>query len=193
MSEPVVRILILGTGFWAATHATTFAAIPGCRVVAGVDANGERVKSFCDTHGIPRAFDNLDEAIGWGEFDAVSNVTPDAIHHATTMKLIAAGKHVLCEKPVGVTIEEAETLREAVARSGKVFQVGHMKRFDAGLQSARAFIDNEMGELVAIKAWYCDSTHRYPMTDAAQPRPAPIAVARMTCRQASLGEGRGHR
>ena len=69
----------------------------------------------------------------------------------------------------GVTIEEAETLREAVVRSGKVLQVGHMKRFDAGLQSAKAFIENEMGDLVAIKAWYCDSTHRYAMTDAIQP------------------------
>ena len=39
MSEPMVRILMLGTGTWAATHAATFAAIPGCRVVAGADAN----------------------------------------------------------------------------------------------------------------------------------------------------------
>src|SRR3712207_5760624 len=44
-----------------------------------------------------------------------------------------------------------------------------MKRFDAGLQAAKAFIDAEMGALVALKAWYCDSTHRYAMTDAVQP------------------------
>ncbi len=44
-----------------------------------------------------------------------------------------------------------------------------MKRFDAGLQSAKAFIDGEMGELLALKAWYCDSTHRYQLTDAVQP------------------------
>ena len=60
-------------------------------------------------------------------------------------------------------------LQQAVERSGKVLQVGHMKRFDAGLQAAKSFIDTEMGDLVALKAWYCDSTHRYPMTDAVQP------------------------
>ncbi|MGO7580581.1 gfo/Idh/MocA family oxidoreductase, partial [Rhizobium ruizarguesonis] len=60
-------------------------------------------------------------------------------------------------------------LKAAVDKSGNVFQVGHMKRFDAGLQSAKSFIRDEMGEMVALKAWYCDSTHRYPMTDSVQP------------------------
>jgi predicted dehydrogenase len=82
---------------------------------------------------------------------------------------LLAGKHVLCEKPAGVSVEEAEELREAVMRTGLVFQAGHMKRFDAGLESARDFIDREMGEMLALKAWYCDSTHRYAMTDAVQP------------------------
>jgi predicted dehydrogenase len=44
-----------------------------------------------------------------------------------------------------------------------------MKRFDAGLEAAKAFVDAEMGEMLALKAWYCDSTHRYAMTDAVQP------------------------
>jgi predicted dehydrogenase len=44
-----------------------------------------------------------------------------------------------------------------------------MKRYDPGLQAAKAFIDGPMGQMVALKAWYCDSTHRYPMTDAVQP------------------------
>jgi predicted dehydrogenase len=53
-----------------------------------------------------------------------------------------------------------------------------MKRFDAGLQSARQFIDTEMGEMLALKAWYCDSTHRYPMTGAVQPVIFKSAAAR---------------
>ena len=62
--------------------------------------------------------------------------------------------------------------------SGKVLQVGHMKRFDPGIQAAKAFVDDEMGELLAFKAWYCDSTHRYPMTDAVQPLIITSAKAR---------------
>ena len=76
---------------------------------------------------------------------------------------------MLCEKPLGVAVEEVEDLRRDVRDSGRVLQVGHMKRFDAGVESAKAFIEAEMGELLALKAWYCNSTHRYQLTDAVQP------------------------
>ena len=62
--------------------------------------------------------------------------------------------------------------------SGKVLQVGHMKRFDPGIEAAKAFIDEEMGALLAYKGWYCDSTHRYAMTDAVQPLIVTSAQAR---------------
>ena len=63
--------------------------------------------AFCADHGIPRGFTDLDEAIAWGAFDAAANVTPDAAHHPTTMKLLRAGKHVFCEKPLAVTYADA--------------------------------------------------------------------------------------
>jgi predicted dehydrogenase len=53
-----------------------------------------------------------------------------------------------------------------------------MKRFDPGLEAAKSFIDTEMGEILALKAWYCDSTHRYTMTDAVQPLPVTSKNAR---------------
>ena len=53
-----------------------------------------------------------------------------------------------------------------------------MKRFDAGLRRRATFIDDEMGEMLALKAWYCDSTHRYAMTDAVQPLIVTSAGAR---------------
>ena len=84
MSEKPVRILILGTGDMAASHARHFNEIPGVRVVAGIDISEARVKEFCKKHKIPRYFTDLEDAIAWGEFDAVSNVTPDAVHHPTS-------------------------------------------------------------------------------------------------------------
>jgi predicted dehydrogenase len=53
-----------------------------------------------------------------------------------------------------------------------------MKRFDPGLEAARDFVRDEIGEVLALKAWYCDSTHRYTMTDAVQPLPIHSAGAR---------------
>jgi predicted dehydrogenase len=95
--------------------------------------------------------------------------TADAFHVPAALAALSAGKHVLSEKPLGTTVEEVEALRKAVGERRLVLNVGHMKRFDPGIQNAKAFIDGEMGDLVALKAWYCDSTHRYSVTDAVQP------------------------
>src|SRR5882672_11580856 len=102
----------------------------------------------------------------------------DAFHVPAALKALAAGKHVLCEKPIGVAVEEVETLAAAVRKSGRILQIGHMMRFDPGIESAKDFITTRMGEVLALKAWYCDSTHRYTMTDAVQPLPVLSAGAK---------------
>jgi predicted dehydrogenase len=84
-------------------------------------------------------------------------------------KAIAAGKHVLVEKPMGVNVEECEALAAQVAASGLTLQVGTMRRFDEGIAYAHEFIAQEIGEVLSMRAWYCDSTHRYAITDALQP------------------------
>src|SRR5215217_4274024 len=94
-----MRILILGTGGMANQHAKHFAAIKGVTLAGGVDVDPARVEAFCATHNIERGFGSLDAALAWGEFDAIANVTPDSIHHPTTMAALNAGKHVFCEKP----------------------------------------------------------------------------------------------
>lgn len=102
--------------------------------------------------------------------DAVIIATADAFHVQLAIMALRAGKHVLCEKPLGVTVEECEELLQISRSAHRVFQIGHMKRFDGGIQSAREFIQQEMGELVAYKGWYCDNSHRYTVTDAVQPQ-----------------------
>jgi len=158
MSEPLVRILIVGTGFWAEAHATAFAAIPECRIVAAVDVNADRASRFCAAHTIPLSFNDLDEAIRWGEFDAASNVTPDAIHYSTTIKLAAAGKHVLCEKPLAPTYHLALEMTEAMERAGLVGMVNLTYRNVAGVQQARRMIaDGAIGEVRHLEASYRQS------------------------------------
>ena len=95
-----MRLLVLGTGAMAAAHARAFSVIPGVTLVAGVDVDKARAADFGKAHGFSKSFTDLDKAIAWGEFDAVTNVTPDAVHHPTTMQCLAAGKPVFCEKPL---------------------------------------------------------------------------------------------
>src|SRR5207253_1641578 len=104
--------------------------------------------------------------------------TADAFHVPLALRAVAAGKHVLVEKPLGVTVDECEELRSCLRETNLVLQVGNNKRFDPGIAFAHRFIREELGELMALKAWYCDSTYRYTMTDNLQPIPVTSTHAR---------------
>ncbi|MDO5706540.1 MAG: Gfo/Idh/MocA family oxidoreductase, partial [Paracoccus sp. (in: a-proteobacteria)] len=118
-----VRLLILGTGGMAASHVAAFAKISSVSIVAGVDTRPEQLATFCARHDIPHGFASVDEALDWGQFDAVTNVTPDAAHYPTTLPLLAAGKHVLCEKPLATNAADAQAMADAAAHAGVVAMV----------------------------------------------------------------------
>jgi predicted dehydrogenase len=165
-----LKVGILGCGpISQAAHFESAAKASNAELYAICDVADDLRARMAATHAPEKSFSDYDEMLADPTVDAVVIATSDAFHVAAAIAALKAGKHVLCEKPVGVSVEEVETLKHAVETSRKVFQVGHMKRFDAGFQSAKAFIDTEMGELLALKAWYCDSTHRYQVTDAVQP------------------------
>ena len=95
--------------------------------------------------------------------------TSDQFHVTLAKKALAAGKHVLVEKPMGVSVEECEDLRAQVKKTGLILQVGTNRRFDPGLAFARRFIRQDIGTIAVLNAWYCDSVDRYTMTDNLQP------------------------
>jgi predicted dehydrogenase len=175
----LLRIGVLGAGQIAqAAHFESCAKARNAELTAICDVADDLRERMAIVHGARKTYADYDRMLADPEIDAVIIATADAFHVPASIRALEAGKHVLCEKPVGVSVEEAEELGRVVARSGRTFQVGHMKRFDAGLQAAKDFIEREMGELVALKAWYCDSTHRYAMTDAVQPLIVASAKAR---------------
>jgi predicted dehydrogenase len=152
------RLVILGTGGIAPRHAEQFALIPGCSLVAAVDLNLERARAFADLHKIPNAFADLDEAIAWGEFDAAVNATPDGVHRPTTLKLIAAGKHVFCEKPLAVNATDALEMTEAAEAAHLINMVNFTYRNAAAIQTARKMVeDGEIGTVRHVQASYLQS------------------------------------
>ena len=165
-----VRIGILGCGPIAQlAHLESVQKGRNLSLAAVCDRDEELANRFGRQFGADSIHTDYDELLADDTVEAVVIATSDAFHVPAARQAIAAGKHVFCEKPLGVSVDEVEDLRVDVEASGLTFQVGHMLRFDPGVQSARAFIVEEMGEMVALKAWYCDSTHRYTMTDAVQP------------------------
>jgi predicted dehydrogenase len=153
-----VRLLILGTGGMARNHAEGFAAIPGVSLVAGIDTRPEQLAAFRERHGIAHGFASVDEALAWGEFDAVTNVTPDAAHFATTMPFLAAGRHVLCEKPLATNAADAEAMAAAAAQAGVVNMVNLSYRNVPALQKAAQMVrEGAIGTIRHFEASYLQS------------------------------------
>jgi predicted dehydrogenase len=153
-----MRLLILGTGGMANSHAKAFADIDGVDLVAAVDVDLARARAFAETHGIANIFSSLEEAITWGGFDAVANVTPDKAHHPTTLALIAVGKHVFCEKPLAEDYAKADEMATAAEKSGLVNMVNLTYRNVAPLQKARQMVlAGEIGTVRHIEASYLQS------------------------------------
>jgi len=153
-----MRLLILGTGWMAQEHARQFGKIKGVELVGAVDVDAKRVDEFSDGFGIPNRFTALEDALKWGAFDAVANVTPDRIHHPTTMALIAAGKPVLCEKPLAENFGKANEMADAAKAAGIVNMVNLTYRNVAALQKARAMVlAGEIGTVRHVEASYLQS------------------------------------
>lgn len=176
---PLLRIGVLGAGPIAQyAHFESCAKVRNAELYAICDVAEDLLSRMAAIWQPAKTYTDYAAMLADPEVDAVIIATSDAFHVPASVQALEAGKHVLCEKPLGVSVEEVEQLAEVVRRSGKVLQVGNMKRFDAGLQAAHDFIRHEMGEPLALKAWYADSTHRYTVTDAVQPLPILSASAR---------------
>ena len=166
----MLNVGVLGCGQIAqAAHFESCTKAHNARLYAICDVADDLRERMASMHAPARTFVDYDEMLADPELDAVIIATSDVFHVPHSIRALEAGKHVLCEKPVATGLGEFESLADTVRSTGKIFQIGHMKRYDIGLQEARRFIVEEMGDLVALKAWYCDCTHRYVMTDAVQP------------------------
>ena len=167
-----LKIGILGCGpISQFAHFESVQKARNAQLYAVCDVDQGLANHFGQFYDAQQIYFDYDAMLADPELDAVVIGTSDAFHVPAALKAIEAGKHVLCEKPIGISIEEVEALSATVKQHAKVLQIGHMLRFDAGIESAKAFVQDEMGEMLALKAWYCDSTHRYTVTDAVQPLP----------------------
>ncbi len=152
------RLLILGTGGMARSHANAFSAIDSIELAACVDTSEERVSEFAGNYGIKQTFTSLDAALAWEQFDAATNVTPDAVHHRTTLALLAAGKHVLCEKPLATNHADAAEMAAAAKHAGVVNMLNLTYRNVAALATAAEMVAaGKIGAIRHFEASYLQS------------------------------------
>jgi predicted dehydrogenase len=140
-----------------------------CDVAKGLT---DRIAAICQPRAVYHDFAAM---LADPQVEAVLIAAADQFHVPLCRQALAAGKPVLVEKPLGVTVEECEDLRDLVTRTGLVFQVGNNRRFEPGMTEARRFLREEAGDLLTLDAWYYDSVYRYTMQDNLYPIPVQSA------------------
>jgi predicted dehydrogenase len=143
---------VIGAGFIGRVHMQTFGEIDGAEVVGCTDAALELAAAAAKQYTVPRVFESADELINSPDVDAVVVAVPNRMHAPLTVQALAAGKHVLCEKPMALNGDAAREIVAAQRASGKTAMVAHQMRWLAAPQEAKRLVEaGELGEVYNAK------------------------------------------
>lgn len=148
-----LRVSLIGAGRAGMVHGRSFqAGVPGARLVAVADPSEEAREAARRELGIERTFADPLAAAEDSGTDAVVIATPTFSHAEIAIAALDAGKHVLCEKPLASTLDEAQAMAEAARRAGRVFAMGFMRRFDARFaRVAERLAAGDIGQALFIR------------------------------------------
>ncbi|MFT4044727.1 MAG: Gfo/Idh/MocA family oxidoreductase, partial [Gordonia sp. (in: high G+C Gram-positive bacteria)] len=154
-SSPAARVGIVGTGFMARVHAHA-ARVNGARVVAVASSTAESARRGAYALGVDRSLDSVAALIDSPDIDVVHICSPNVFHAEQASRALASGKHVICEKPIATTLDDAtELLRVAQKYPGQVTAVPFVYRYHPMVREARARVaGGSTGRLLTIHGSY---------------------------------------
>ena len=152
MSEKV-KVGIIGSGFEADIHATSFAMVREfVEVVAVASPTPDNATAFAERHGIPKSYTDYREMLRDRDIEMVTITTPNHLHASMTIDCARAGKHILCEKPLAMTLEEAEGMVAAARRKGVLLFYGEELLFTPKYVRAKEMADEgAFGKVYMVK------------------------------------------
>jgi UDP-N-acetylglucosamine 3-dehydrogenase len=133
MSNPPVRLAIVGTGVMGANHARVAMRTPGVDLVGVVDIDEQKRSSLAGANNTKHAA-SIGELMKQTGVDAVVVASPTKFHHELAVECLDAGLHVLVEKPIASTVEEAHDMSARAKKTGVVLTVGHIERFNPAVR-----------------------------------------------------------
>lgn len=150
-----INVAIVGCGSIAQTrHAPEYASNKNVALYAFYDCVYERAKNLADKYG-GIAYACIDDLLNDKKIDAVSVCVANCFHASVTIKALNAGKHVLCEKPMALSVEECENMIKAQEKSGKILMIAHDQRFDCAHIKAKEMLDNRaIGKVLTFKSTF---------------------------------------
>jgi myo-inositol 2-dehydrogenase/D-chiro-inositol 1-dehydrogenase/scyllo-inositol 2-dehydrogenase (NAD+) len=153
MTNPI-RVCLVGAGRAGQVHAESLVQhVPQGQLVALVDQNAPALEKAGERFGIEARFSSVEEAAAHIAFDAVVITTPTFTHREIAKAAAALGKHILCEKPMALSLEECDEMIAAADQNGVILQIGFMRRFDPDFEAAAARIEaGEIGRPMVIKS-----------------------------------------
>ncbi|NUQ69330.1 MAG: Gfo/Idh/MocA family oxidoreductase [Chthonomonadales bacterium] len=155
MAQKKLGIGIIGSGGIAqGAHMPGYAAVPDlCEIIAVADVNQETAQKAAEKFNVPHVFEDYRKLLEMDEIDAVSVCTPNYLHYEPTLAAFAAGKHVLCEKPIAMNADEAAQMVAAGKKAGRKFMVGYNSRFAPTNQLLKEIISSgDLGEIYFARA-----------------------------------------
>ncbi|MEG2087626.1 MAG: Gfo/Idh/MocA family oxidoreductase [Angelakisella sp.] len=136
----MVRIALIGCGTMGRTHAGGYLKLEDAKVVAFCDINVQRAEPLAAKHG-SRVFPDFDSLMAYGEFDVLDVCLPTYLHRQYAVAAMRAGKHVFCEKPIALTLADAQEMVATAKECGVKFSVGHVLRFFPAYKNAIAQVE----------------------------------------------------
>jgi predicted dehydrogenase len=150
-----IKTAIVGTGFMGKVHAENVRRLGNVEIAAVVGSRPETARKFAESGGIPIATDKLQEVLDNPEIQAVHICTPNVDHFPMSMAALKAGKAVLCEKPMTMSVSEARQLVAAAEQYNAVNCVQHNLRYYPVVQQIRQMIANgDLGEILIVQGTY---------------------------------------
>lgn len=150
-----IKVGIIGTGNISRNHMKSYKNNPNVELYALCDIDEGRLTRAGKEFGVTKLYTNLDEMLALPELDAVSVTTWNSEHAPCAIAALNAGKHVLCEKPMATSVDDAVAMADAAKKNGKLLMIGFVRRFGADMKLIQDFNSSGyLGDIYYTKATY---------------------------------------
>lgn len=151
----MVKVGVIGCGKIAITrHLPEYASNPDVEIAGVYDFNLERAKEVAEQYQT-RAYESVEEMLNDPQIEAVSVCVRNSDHSKVTVDALRAGKHVLCEKPMAVSLDECKEMVKTAEKTGKKLMIGHNQRFNRTHMKAKELIKNgAIGKVLSFKTTF---------------------------------------
>ena len=152
---PAVQVGIIGSGFVADIHADAFQRfVPNAEVVAVASPTPGKAARFASKHSIPNAFESYRDLLAMPDIDLITLALPNDLHCQVTLDAARAGKHIVCEKPLCRTLEEADQMIDACRQQGVLLLYAEELLFAPKYVRARQLVEEgALGRAFLVKQW----------------------------------------